>query len=182
LQGFSLAKILSVNPVWWTSTVKAKVVAGIVLGLRFAHSFGLLHNHLTASNIFFDCDHLIQIVDFQSILVEVVESENEGEEGAQLWGFSGEGFAPERDIKAFASILFEIVTGRPATGEVSVPRDIPAFVSKIIEKGLWLKSGAKYSFCDIFEILKHNEFRIERDVDSAEVSAFVSWVESAEQS
>jgi hypothetical protein len=31
------------------------------------------------------------------------------------------------------------------------------------------------------DILKENEFQIEDDVDSAEVSAFVSWVESAEQ-
>jgi hypothetical protein len=43
-----------------------------------------------------------------------------------------------------------------------------------------LKSEAKYSFQDIFETLKANEFRIEDDVDSAEVSAFVSWVASAE--
>jgi hypothetical protein len=164
LQGFSLAKILSVNPVWWTSTVKAKVIAGIVLGLRLAHSFGLLHNHLTASNILFDSDHLIQIVDFKSILLEV--GENEGEEGAQPGGFSGEGWTPERDIEAFASILFEIVVGRPATSEVSVPTCIPAFVSQIIEIGQWLKFGAKCSFDDIFEILKQNEFRIECDVDS----------------
>jgi hypothetical protein len=97
-------------------------------------------------------------------------------------GFSGEGWTPEMDIEAFASILFDIIVGWPATGEVSVPTGIPAFVSKIIETGLWLKSGAKCSFSDIFEILKQNEFRIECDVDSAEVSAFVSWVESAEQS
>jgi serine/threonine protein kinase len=87
LEGFSLAAILSVNPVWWTSTVKAKVVAGIVFGLRFAHSFGLLHNHLTASNILFDCDHFIPIVAFKPISLEVGESENEGEERAQLGAF-----------------------------------------------------------------------------------------------
>jgi hypothetical protein len=51
---------------------------------------------------------------------------------------------------------------------------IPAFVSEIIETGLWLKSGAQYSFYDISESLKQNEFRIERDVDSAEVFSFVS--------
>jgi serine/threonine protein kinase len=47
----SLAEVLVVRPVWWTSTVKAKAIAGIVLDLRFAHSLGLLHGHLTASNI-----------------------------------------------------------------------------------------------------------------------------------
>jgi hypothetical protein len=83
-----------------------------------------------------DLDHLIQIVDCQSILLEVGESENEGEEGAQLGGFSREGWTPESDIEAFVSILFEIVVGRPSTGEVSVPTGIPAFVSKIIETEL----------------------------------------------
>jgi hypothetical protein len=60
------------------------------------------------------------------------------------------------------------------------PRDIPGFVSQIIETSLWLKSGNKFSFKDIFGILTWNEFRIEDGVDSAEVSAFVSLIESAE--
>jgi hypothetical protein len=39
----------------------------------------------------------------------------------------------------------------------------------------------KYSFGNIFEILKENELRIEDGVDSVEVSALVSWVGSAER-
>jgi hypothetical protein len=179
LEGCSLAEALSVNPVWWTSTVKAKVVAAIVLGLRFAHSFGLLHGRLTSSNILFDSDHCIQIVDFTPVLLEVGESE--GEEGTQLGGFSGEGWTMKKDIQAFASILFEIVVGRPVKGETSVPSHLPAFVSRLIETGLWLKSEIEWSFHDIFEILKKNNFQIEDDVDSAEVWTFVSWVESTEQ-
>jgi serine/threonine protein kinase len=53
LEGCSLLEVFSVNPKWWTSTVKAKAVAGIVLGLRFAHSLGLVHGHLTGNNILF---------------------------------------------------------------------------------------------------------------------------------
>jgi hypothetical protein len=52
------------------------------------------------------------------------ESENESENRAQLRGFSGEGWTSKRDIEAFASILFEIVVGRTANGETSVPADI----------------------------------------------------------
>jgi serine/threonine protein kinase len=55
-EGSSLAKVISVNPAWWTSTVKAKVIAGIVVGLRFAHSHGLIHGNLTTNNILFDLD------------------------------------------------------------------------------------------------------------------------------
>jgi serine/threonine protein kinase len=165
--------------VWWTSTVKAKVIAGIVLGLRFAHSLGLLHGHLTASNILFDFNHCIQIVDFLPILREVGESQ--GEEGTQLGGFSREGWTPQKDIQAFASILFEIVVGRPARGEIFIPTNIPAFVSNIIKSGLYYTSETRYSFGGIFQILKNNEFAIEDGVDSADVSAFVNWIESSEQ-
>jgi serine/threonine protein kinase len=77
LEGCSLLEVVSVNPIWWTSTVKAKAVAGIVLGLRFAHSLGLVQGHLTTNNILFDSDHCIQIVDFHPIVLEVGESEHE---------------------------------------------------------------------------------------------------------
>jgi serine/threonine protein kinase len=179
LEGCSLAEVISVNPVWWTSTVKAKAIAGIVLALRFAHSLGLLHGGLTASNIFFDSNDRIQIVDFKRIVLKV--DENKGEEGTKLGGFSGTGWTPITDVHAFALLLFDIVVGRPANGEPLVPTGIPNFVSRIIKSVLSPVSRSKYSFHDIFELLKQNDFQIEEGVDSAEVSAFVSWVESAEQ-
>jgi serine/threonine protein kinase len=177
LEGYSLSEVLSVNPIWWTWTVKAKAIAGIALGLRFAHSLGLIHGHLTTTNIVFDSDHCIQIVDFKSILFEIDESDNEDE--TQLGGFSGKEWRPEIDIQAFASILFELLFGRPPQGETPIPTSIPNFVSRIIESGLSPISRTRYSFNTILDILKQNDFRIENDVDSAEVSAFVSWVESA---
>jgi serine/threonine protein kinase len=66
-EGDSLAEILSVNPDWWNPTTKVKAVVGIALGLRFAHSFRLIHGHLTANDIFFDSDHRVQIADFGMI-------------------------------------------------------------------------------------------------------------------
>jgi hypothetical protein len=96
-KGCSLSTVLSVGPTGWASAVRAKVVPGIVLALRFAHSHGLLHHGLTAKNILFDFDHCIQIFDFEPILLGVGERENESEsesesgEGIQLGGFSGEG-------------------------------------------------------------------------------------------
>jgi hypothetical protein len=178
LEGCSLSEVISINPIWWTSTIKAKAVAGIVLGLRFAHSLGLIHGHLTGNNILFDSDDCIQIVDFQPIVLKDGESVNEG--GAQLRGFSGEKWTSERDIQAFASILFELVFGVPAQGEETIPTGISNFVSGIIESGLSAMSGRDYSFNTILKTLKQNDFRIEDGVDSAEVSAFVSWVESVE--
>jgi serine/threonine protein kinase len=68
--GGSLAAVLSAPPAWWTPTAKAKVVAGIALGLRFAHGLGLLHGGLKASNVLFDPCRRIQIADFSPIRLE----------------------------------------------------------------------------------------------------------------
>jgi hypothetical protein len=50
----------------------------------------------------------------------------------------------------------------------------------MIKSGLSPMSRTSFSFNTILDILKQNDFKIEDGVDSAEVSAFVSWVESAE--
>jgi hypothetical protein len=115
-------------------------------------------------------------VDFHTTLLKV--DEGQGEEAPQLGSFSGTGWTQKIDISGFASILFEIVVGRPANGETSVPTNIPYFVSEIIETGLL--PGRQCSFHDILDFLKENDFQIEDGVDSAEVFAFVNWVESAE--
>jgi hypothetical protein len=109
------------------------------------------------------------------------ESESESEEGTQLGGFSGERWTPEKDIQAFARILFELVVGSPPEGDVSIPTRIPDFVSMIIKSGLFHISGTSSSFNTILDALKWNNFQIEDGVNSAEVSAFVSWPESPEQ-
>jgi hypothetical protein len=144
----------------------------------------LVHGHLTKNNILFDSDHYIEIVDFNPIGLKVGESENENEmeseAGTQLVGFSGEEWTPERDIQAFASILFELVFGYRPQGEASIPTGIPDFVSRIIKSGLSPISRRSCSFNTILDILKKNNFRMEDGVDSAEVSAFVNWVESSE--
>jgi hypothetical protein len=82
-----------------------------LLGLRFAHSLGFLHGHLTTNNIAFDCEHSIQIADFPPKFLEVCESK--GEKQRQLSGFSREGWTPKMDIQAFVSILLEIIVGGP---------------------------------------------------------------------
>jgi hypothetical protein len=42
LEGFSLLIVSFANMIRWTSTIEAKALAGIVLGLPFAHSLGLV--------------------------------------------------------------------------------------------------------------------------------------------
>jgi serine/threonine protein kinase len=175
-EGGSLSEVISKNPSWWTATEKAKAVAGIVLSLRFAYSLGLIHGHLTSNNIVFDVDHRIQITDF----CRTGESENEPA------GFSGEKWSRNRDLRGFAAILFEIIVGQPGilSGVVEsheiVPRDIPLFVTELMGAGQSAEPQIPQSSNAIFGILKKNDFRIVSGVDSADVLAFVGWVESFE--
>jgi serine/threonine protein kinase len=181
-EGCSLAEILSVRPMWWTSTVKAKVNVVIVLALRFVHSLGGIHGYSTTNNIVLDSDHEIHIVDFKPVRLEVCEgeSERESEEGTKFGRFSREGWTSRMHVCAFALILFEIMFGRPAQDEGFIPTGIPDFVWQILELELYATSKTRYSFHDIFETLKRNDFQIEVGVDSAEVFASVKWIECAE--
>jgi hypothetical protein len=127
--GGSLAEVLATRPAWWTPTAKAEAVVAIALGLRYAHSFGLLHGGLKASNVLFDGEGRIQIADFRPM-------RRDG-------GFSGDGeaWSPRADVWAFAMLLHEIVVGSPGPlpsgvdGEVNVISfpGVPVFVSEIIE-------------------------------------------------
>jgi hypothetical protein len=166
----SLAEVISSHPVWWTATAKAKAIVGLVLALRFLHSLGLFHHNLNSRNIYFDLDHHIQIGYFDLIDVEV-DDDNMG-------GFSSAECTMQMDVRGFASIFFEVVVDQPANAETSIPLNIPDFVSKIIEGRLWSESKMQCPFCNIFRILKENAFRIVEGVDSAEILAFVKWVES----
>jgi serine/threonine protein kinase len=163
-EGGSLADVLSAPPPWWTPTVKAKAVVGIALALRFAHSFGLLHGSVKATNVLFDSDLRIHIADFSPIRFQ----------SGDIGGFSGDDWSPRADVVAFAALFSEIVMGD------TLSPDFPSFVSDIIELRLASASQRWRSFIDIVELLKQNGFQITAGVDSGEVAAFVSWVESAE--
>jgi hypothetical protein len=170
---FLLGEIVKENPGWWTPTAKAKTVAGLVLvlGLRFAHSLGLIPGHLRANIIVFDLNHGIQITDFRSGLL------SQG-----ICGFSRERWNPEMDVRGFVSNPFEIVVGHPVKDEMDVPADIPRFVSEMIKAGLSGEWRRLSSFPHLFETLQQHDLEIVSGVDSAEGWAFMDSVSLLEQS
>jgi hypothetical protein len=113
----------------------------------------------------------------------------EGRDGATRWGiggFSGEGWTPQVDIRAFVSLIFEIVVGHPATlcddGKRvgMIDRKVPEVVLDIIDE-LEEVDAPKYQLDSIFSILEKNNFQIVAGVDSAEIVAFVHSVEQSEE-
>jgi hypothetical protein len=186
MKSISLAEVVSTNPVWWTATMKAKTVAGIVLGIRFAHSLGLIHGHLNSRNIFIDSDDRIEITDVGVMSEKFEEHENESDGDVGIGGFSGAMWSPKIDLDGFVSILIEIIVGHPATqsdfsnGRVIFPPDVAMFVLEIISANQLSDRGKRVSFKNIFDVLKVNDFKIVSGVDSAEVLRFVKWVEELE--
>jgi serine/threonine protein kinase len=121
-EGCSLAEILSVRQMWWTSTVKAKVIVAIGLAFRFVQSLVWIHGYSTTNNIVLDSDHEIHIVDFKPVRLEICEGESESEEGAKFGRFSREGWTSRMDVCAFALIRFEIVLADRHKMKDSFPR------------------------------------------------------------
>jgi hypothetical protein len=167
----SLAEVLRTKPVWWTVTAKVKAIVGLLLGLRFAHSFGLIHGHLTADNIVFDSDHQIQITDFLF-----------GLSGQAHPGFSNEKWSPQADIDVYVSLLFDIVAGLPIGSEEEIPDGVTNLFYQIMYEVPKHKSRTEFFFQDILVLLRDQHFKILEGVDIANVWAFVNWVEAFEQS
>jgi hypothetical protein len=180
----SLPTIISTSPLWWTATAKVKAIAGLVLGLRFAHSFGILHGHLTGNDIFLAEDGVIQITGFGLNGIEAFEG-YQGADGIDgrdedLGGFSGANWTPKQDIRAFTGIFSKIVIGTSCEHGCS-DSTMPLFVRKMIERGESSDSKAIGSFSDILTILKKDNFKIMDGVDTEEVSHFVKWIEWSER-
>jgi serine/threonine protein kinase len=175
LRGGSLSEVILSSSEWWTPTTKA--IVGIVLSMRFAHSFGLLPGHLTGDNVVFDDDGLIQICDFYQ--KSLSEAGGNLEAIAEVESFSGEYWRPNADVRGFAELLSRIVNG-DSVEESGCGLSIPGFVLQMIERGQSLDCNATLSFVDIFKTLKDNHFRILEEVDSKAVSNFVNWIEFSE--
>jgi hypothetical protein len=80
-----------------------------VLGLRFGHSLGLLHGHLTVNNVLFQEDGVIQITYF--CLNRLMKPEWNSNGIIDVGGFFGEYCMPTSDVRAFTEVLSEITMG-----------------------------------------------------------------------
>jgi serine/threonine protein kinase len=202
----SLEKVLQTSPSWWTMTMKSITVVGIVLGLRFVHSFGLVCMNLKPTNILFDHSHRIQIVDIIPNQTALYCRENFDESTRQANRVLSKFVAPEvlighkptqkADVYSFALILFSIVVGHYPFEETddrgcwaerdvivdgdAIPRYVSGFVRQLILSGLSTNPNDRPSFNDIIAVLKENNFKIVEEVDSEAVFAFFDSVELSE--
>jgi hypothetical protein len=107
----SLAQVLANPPAFWDATTQAVFICGLFLGLMYLHSKGLVHGNLNPSNILVTERGECLIAGFGHASIP-------GSSPAQTRYANRESMVGSctvaSDLFAFASIVFEIVTGRPA--------------------------------------------------------------------
>jgi aurora kinase len=184
----------------------AMIVVGIVLGMRYLHSRGLIHRDLKPENILIDWDWIVRICDFcRSVLSAPPDSELDHKQNKP----SPDAFysAPEcldnkptleSDVFSFGLILYELLTGQPAfapdLGQYPVMKmilvdralpDIPEYIDPEVK--LLIKDCLKYkpekrpSFETILYRLDKIGFQITGGVNSRKVRRFVTAVKDRER-
>jgi serine/threonine protein kinase len=184
----------SESPPLWTDGCKARSIAGIVLGMKFIHSKGLIHQDLKPENILFDDHHRIRIADFGSSRI-FEANVTMTDVGTPLY------MAPEVptchytnkvDVYSFGMILYEIVVG---DGLFSNPGDkmqlffnlqrqwrprIPEGVEptsrELIEKCWSVDPSNRPSFDEIWKAMEKCNFRLLPGANKSDVDEFLIWL------
>jgi hypothetical protein len=187
----SLKEVLANPPSWWTPTAKSKAIAGIVVGMRFAHSLGCAHGSLKPSNMLINENKHAEIVDFCSNRLQgrvMKDDEDDDEEEAE---------ALLMDVVAFCSILCEILVGHSLVARICpyskftielvdhgehvvIPSLIPSFMRFLFATRGFTPESVRDAFRDIYEALKENDFNVVEGNDVNEVLRFVSSLEASE--
>jgi serine/threonine protein kinase len=190
----SLQDVLDDPPDWWTLTTKSKTIAGIALGMKSAHEHGVVHGSLRPTNILFDDEHCVHIVDFGLKDFERY-ADDEEEENEEVEEEEEVEDAEKADIFSFACLMFHVLVDRKTCHSVGfdekenervnngefpkIPEFVPMFVQELIEN-IWSPDGFKpRSFGYIIEVLKENRFEFGEGVEIGEVLEFVEKVEES---
>jgi serine/threonine protein kinase len=194
----SLKSILGLGskaPEWWTVRRKVEAVIGIVLGMKYIHSKGFIHQDLKPENIFIDDDNRIRIGYFgSSRLFETGVTMTSVGTPLYMSPETGEGhYDCKVDVYSFGLIMYEIVTndaifsgtdGNKQRLFVQLQSEWRPDLNKvkplsrsIIERSWSMNSEERPSFEDIWRELYIGGFDIIAGVKRNDVNSFLTWIE-----
>jgi serine/threonine protein kinase len=189
-------------PRFWNPTGIAIIICGIVLGMRFMHSLGFIHQDLKPSNILLSEKGRVLISDFGSSRSEYVDITPTAAGTVQY-------AAPEMfqdlldptrkvDVYSFGLILYELLFGCPVFPADEPPftiirqkrsgyippigRDITPAMKSLIEKCLQLNADDRPSFDAILAHFETKDFEIVQGADGHTVSEYVLGIRDWESS
>jgi TPR repeat protein/tRNA A-37 threonylcarbamoyl transferase component Bud32 len=183
----------------------AKIVSGIVLGMRYLHSCGIIHRDLKPGNILVDWDWIVRIGDLSHGVV-VDDGPDEFIFGDKL-SLDAHYTAPEcfansptlkSDVFSFSLILYELLSGKPGFSRDSEQREVMKKIDLCEERPLipdffhddvksliqdcWAQDPEdRPSFVEILFRLDRMDFQITNNVKSEKVRRFVKAVKAREK-
>jgi serine/threonine protein kinase len=163
---------------FWNATGRAIIICGLVLGMRFVHSRGIMHRDLKPSNILLNEAGQTLIGDFGTSRYESDDATFTGETGTVTYAapevYNGEPYTSKVDIFSFGLILYEILVGSPVFPDSMCPfpimrqvlkGDMPPIPSKcgefmqsLIPRCWSMNPESRPSLDDIFHELQSNSF------------------------
>jgi TPR repeat protein len=167
----------------------AKIVAGVVLGMRFMHASGKVHGNLKPANLLLDRKWRVRIADFAT-------SRFAGSGGDTRYHaperFEGTPPSEAGDVYSFGLILYEAVIGERAFSpelrpeavmrkilsgeELLIPESVEPGVARLIGRCCSFDCKDRPSFKEIFDTLEDMQFSIMPGVRPKKVTDFVAQI------
>jgi serine/threonine-protein kinase len=181
------------RPFFWNPTGIAIIIGGIVLGMRYVHARGFIHQDLKPSNILLNDKGQVLIADFGLGRDEFVDVTPTGG-GTVAYAApelfqEGVEWTRTVDVYSFALIAYELLVGSPVFPEGDTPFDIlrkkragdfPSIGLRVVPSmddlihACWqMDSGRRPSFDDILSVFEAVDFEIAAGLDSKTVANYV---------
>jgi serine/threonine protein kinase len=181
---------------FWNATGKGIIICGIVLGMRFVHSHGIMHRDLEPSNILIsDLGHAL-ISDFGTSRSEWDDATLTCETGTVNYAapemYCDEEYTSKVDVFSFGLILYEILVGcavfpacmqpfpimrQVLTGTMpAIPAKCGKFMQSLIARCWSMNPQSRPSFEAIFVELQLNGFDNFPDADPRVIREYVTGI------
>jgi serine/threonine protein kinase len=205
MAGGSLSDVLRERPPWLDRTAKTIILVGMVMGMAFMHSKGLVHRALRPASIVLDEGHRPRICDFGTCTSRASTSTltlSGRAIGTPLYAapelFVEVQYSEKVDVYSFVLMLFEIVVGVPVfqpgitlfqlarklemDERPDIPEKVPPRTRDLIASGWSKDPNRRPSFAEIFEVMKECRYRlIDEHIDSSAIDGYVEWVRKCDR-